>query len=94
MAGRGPLRPADAENLLVSLYRRVAELRDRELAQALAAPPLIDGHQLMAALGLKPGPEVGRLLSAVREAQLDGEINDPQQALELARRLWQRRRDG
>ncbi len=88
MAGRGPLRPPDAEELLVAVYRRVAELRDRELARALAAPPLIDGHRLMAALGLEPGPEVGRLLKAVREAQLEGEIQDPTQALELARRLW------
>ena len=41
---------------------------------------------LMAALGIPPGREVGRLLALVREAQLDGEVADPEAALELARR--------
>ncbi|MBI5524669.1 MAG: HD domain-containing protein [Desulfarculus sp.] len=87
MAGRGPMRPAEAEERLLALYGQVAELRDRELAQALAAPPLLDGHQLMAGLSLEPGPEVGRLLGLLREAQLDGLVDTPQAALALARRL-------
>lgn len=89
IAGAGPQRPADAEEVLVSLYGRVAELRDAELAAALAAPPLINGHDLIKSLGLKPGPWVGRLLAAVREAQLDGEVSDADQALSLARRLME-----
>ena len=87
MAGRGRQRPADAEERLLALYLRVAELRDRELTQALAAPPLLDGRQLMVALGLAPGPEVGRLLGLLREAQLDGQVGTPAEALEMAQRL-------
>jgi len=87
MAGLGPERPLDAESQLRGLYAMVAELRDRELAAALAAPPLIDGHGLMQSLALASGPLVGRLLKKVREAQLDGKINDKEQALDLARRL-------
>ncbi|MFZ5588022.1 MAG: HD domain-containing protein [Thermodesulfobacteriota bacterium] len=84
-AGRGPLRPPDAEERLVALWGRVAHLRDRELAAALAAPPLLDGHRLMAELGLEPGPQVGRLLAFVRAAQLDGRATTSAEALELAR---------
>lgn len=85
IAGRGPLRPPEAEGRLLALYQEVARLRDAELAAALAAPPLVDGHDLMKALGLPPGKEVGRLLNLVREAQLDGEISSRDEALALAR---------
>lgn len=85
IAGRGPLRPPEAEGRLLALYQEVARLRDRELAAALAAPPLVDGHELMQALGLPAGKEVGRLLTLVREAQLDGEISGKDEALALAR---------
>jgi tRNA nucleotidyltransferase (CCA-adding enzyme) len=33
--------------------------------------PLLDGHALRA-LGIAPGPQMGRLLSALRVARLDG----------------------
>ncbi|MBU4576422.1 MAG: HD domain-containing protein [Proteobacteria bacterium] len=85
IAGRGPLRPPEAEGRLLALYQEVARLRDRELAAALAAPPLLDGHELMQVLGLPTGKEVGRLLTLVREAQLDGEISSKDEALALAR---------
>ncbi len=86
-AGQGPARPPDVEERLKGLYLRVAKRRDQDLAAAAAAPPLMDGHRLMAGLAIGPGPEVGRLLELLREAQLDGEINDSKQALDLARRL-------
>ncbi|MBU1275397.1 MAG: HD domain-containing protein [Proteobacteria bacterium] len=85
IAGRGPLRPPEAEGRLLALYQEVARLRDAELAAALAAPPLVDGNDLMRALGLPSGKEVGRLLALVREAQLDGEISSKDEALALAR---------
>ncbi|HEY1015448.1 MAG TPA: HD domain-containing protein [Herpetosiphonaceae bacterium] len=49
--------------------------------------PLVDGTLLMAELGLKPGPRVGELLEALREAQAAGEIATGDEALALARRL-------
>ncbi|HEU4324943.1 MAG TPA: HD domain-containing protein [Roseiflexaceae bacterium] len=49
-------------------------------------PPLLDGHRLMQELGLPPGPLVGQLLAAVGEAQADGTISTPEEALALARR--------
>jgi tRNA nucleotidyltransferase/poly(A) polymerase len=59
-------------------------LRDREM---LIPPPLLLGAELMAEIGTPPGPEVGRLLRAVRLAQLAGEISDREEALALARHL-------
>jgi len=55
--------------------------------ETVAPPPLVTGHDLMAALGLPEGPEVGRLLEALREAQAAGEVRTREEALALARRL-------
>ncbi len=51
------------------------------------APPLIRGDELMAALQIGPGPEVGRLLKLIHEAQLAGDIHSAEEALALARAL-------
>ncbi len=48
---------------------------------------LLNGHELMKEFGLIPGPLVGHLLEAIREAQVSGEVIDRQQALELAQRI-------
>ncbi|MFH1059199.1 MAG: HD domain-containing protein [Pseudomonadota bacterium] len=85
LAGRGPLRPPEAEARLMALWQRVVELNESELAAALAAPPLVDGRQLMTALNLTPGPQVGRLLTFLRAAQLDGRVRNRAEAIELAR---------
>ena len=52
----------------------------------LNPPPLITGHDLMR-YGVPQGPLFKKLLDAVREAQLDGTIATPQEALELVDRL-------
>lgn len=74
-----------AETLAARADALVASyLRDRE---TLIPPPLLLGKDLMAALGTPPGPEIGRLLHAVRLAQLAGAISDRDEALALALRL-------
>ncbi|MBC8121987.1 MAG: CCA tRNA nucleotidyltransferase [Gemmatimonadaceae bacterium] len=50
-------------------------------------PPLVDGHTLMAKLGLSRGPRVGQLLGLIREAQAVEEVTTQQEALMLARVL-------
>ena len=55
---------------------------------AIAHPPsLLTGHTLITALNLKPGPLIGRILTAVELAQADGKIKTPQEALEFAQ-IW------
>jgi hypothetical protein len=57
------------------------------LAESVAPPPLLSGHDLMAELGLPPGPRIGQLLEAIREAQAAGEIVSRQDALALAKNM-------
>jgi len=47
---------------------------------------LIDGHDLIDIFGLGPGPFLGELLEAVREAQAAGEVTTREEALEYARK--------
>ena len=49
-------------------------------------PRLLTGDDLLT-LGVPPGPEFGRVLNAVEDAQLEGEIATREQALDLAKRL-------
>lgn len=49
-------------------------------------PPLITGHDLIE-MGYEPGPLFSRVLAAVRDAQLDGEVSTAQQARALARNV-------
>lgn len=55
--------------------------------EVVAPPPVVSGGELMAELGVKEGPAVGRLLEAVREAQAAGRVASREDALALARRL-------
>jgi tRNA nucleotidyltransferase/poly(A) polymerase len=68
--------------LLEAFYERRHEVID--------PPLLIDGRDLMAALSLTPGPELGELLDSVREAQAAGEVQTREQAIDLARTLLER----
>jgi hypothetical protein len=48
---------------------------------------LINGDDLMKELSISPGPRVGYLLDAIREAQVGGDIHTRQEALNLAKNL-------
>ena len=51
--------------------------------------PLIGGRELMKKLQLPQGPEVGRLLAILEEAQAAGEIHTAEQALALAKEKYE-----
>jgi poly(A) polymerase len=55
-------------------------------AEEINPPPLITGRDLLA-MGLPPGRTVGRILDAIRVAQLEGTVQTQAEALALARRL-------
>jgi tRNA nucleotidyltransferase/poly(A) polymerase len=57
-----------------------------EEAEAAKALPLLRGADVMAAFGLAPGPEVGRLLARAREAQALGLVANRVEALAYLRR--------
>jgi poly(A) polymerase len=48
-------------------------------------PPLVNGEDLMG-LGIRPGPQLGRLLTEIRDKQLSDELTSREAALEWARK--------
>ncbi len=78
-------------NLIPDSWREHLRMVDYVLCQHLqeediACPPkLISGHDLINIFSMNPGPEMGVILEAVREAQVSGEVATRQQALDYAR---------
>jgi hypothetical protein len=80
-----PVSAGDVENHM-RLAREMMRLAfDSE--EALPAPPIITGNELMRELGIEQGPLVGRLLERVGEEQQLGNISTRDEALAAARRL-------
>lgn len=72
----------------VNLYwhNTVKKLREEELLKPPPPPKLIDGNEIMKEFGLKPGPEIGRLLKTVEEAVWDEKIKTKKEAIKLVRK--------
>lgn len=64
-----------------------------EASAVASTPPLLDGDDVMAAVGIGPGPMVGRLLAGLREAQAVGHIRTREEALASVRRATRPSRD-
>lgn len=66
--------------------RRLASMRMlfeaffRDHPRRVSPAPLLNGRQVMAEFGLKPGPRIGELLEGLREAQATGEVNSEAEA--------------
>lgn len=76
-------RPGQFEPVAMEWFRE----KVRQLDVAVRPPaPLLRGRDLIA-LGMAPGPAMGRILEAVYERQLDGAITTLEEATAEARRL-------
>ncbi len=85
LATYGPGIPQDLWAEQVEIVRTLLEAW-WEIPQDIVAPdPLLNGHDLINEFGLKPGPQIGKLIEIVREAQAAGEVNDLESARALIR---------
>ena len=86
LAARGP-------ELVLKDWAGVTGIAGAILADGFVTPGaskpflLLDGNEIMAEFGLTPGPEVGRLLETLREAEATGQVQDREQAFGYLRRL-------
>ena len=91
LATRGP-------RLNLAQWQEHAQMVEYVLAQRLeqksvvAPSKLVDGHDLINIFGMSPGPKIGELLEAMREAQAAGELMTREEALAYIReklyRIW------
>jgi poly(A) polymerase len=77
----------------VSVARLLLENLWEKPEEAVAPVRLLDGNEVMKELALQPGPAIGQLLEAIREAQAAGTVLDRGSALDFARD-WTAHRGG
>jgi putative nucleotidyltransferase with HDIG domain len=86
MAARGRAgKAAQRRRILQTLDEMLGQtqrLTEKELERRF-----VTGHDLMRELGLSPGPQLGKMLDAIQEAQHEGRIATRGEALALARQL-------
>jgi putative nucleotidyltransferase with HDIG domain len=90
-ADRRATRGRNAEPAIASHLGLAAELMGPALRwrrDGAPAPPL-RGDELARELGIDPGPELGRLIEALREAVFAGEVQDRAQAVGFARTVME-----
>ncbi|MBI2832297.1 MAG: CCA tRNA nucleotidyltransferase [Chloroflexi bacterium] len=80
LAARGPNLHHDSWQEHAKMVHYVLT-RYFERESVIAPPALVNGHDLINIFGMKPGPEIGELLEAVREAQAAGELTTREEAL-------------
>jgi len=80
LAARGP-------DLDVAQWKQQAQVANSLLTDCfhqngeIAPLKLIDGHDLIKLFGLKPGPEIRKILEAIKESQATGEVTTREEAL-------------
>jgi putative nucleotidyltransferase with HDIG domain len=72
---------------LLDVVRALLENWWERPQEAVLPPPLVNGHDLMSTLAIAPGPRVGQILEAIREAQATGQVTTREEALEYARKI-------
>jgi len=85
LAGKGLLKPADAEVRLAELFDTVYTYFKEKFEPMMVRPKLITGKDLIEQFHLTPGPVFGKLLRDVEEAYMDGIVTTREQAIEWLR---------
>ena len=83
----GATLPHDLLKDWMNVARELLEAWFEQAEEKVLPPALVDGDDLMRVFELEPGPQIGQLLEAIREAQAAGEVEDKKSALDLARQL-------
>lgn len=90
----GPLWPTAAVSLGArsadprpwrAALRPLVDLARREGPAIFDPPRLLTGEEAQEILGLPPGPDLGKALAKVRQAQIDGTVRTREEAVEMLR---------
>jgi poly(A) polymerase len=77
----------------LDLYHFTREKMASLPAEEVRPKPLITGYDLIEA-GYTPGPQFSEILTAVEDAQLEGQLRDRDAAMEFVRRSYGEGREG
>jgi poly(A) polymerase len=81
LAGCGTGKPPGMEEDMATLFSEV-ETAYRQTIQPALEKRLLTGNDLIAVFGLEPGPEFKEIFDSLENAQVEGEVQDKEQALD------------
>ncbi len=81
---QGPALSQESWGVALNVARILLENYWEKPHETVRPPRLLDGNELMSALGIEPGRVVGQVLEAIREGQATGKVQNREQALALA----------
>lgn len=89
LADRQAGRSKEKEEETKSYFKFAGELLKTYIEdyQEFKANKLIDGHEIIKALGLKPGPRIGKILEYIETARIENKITTREEALEAAKQF-------
>jgi CRISPR/Cas system-associated endonuclease Cas3-HD len=86
-ASRGLLRTYDDISKNHKLMITIADIYFKEILPAQQAPKLISGDDLIREFNLQPGPLIGKILTKIEEARIEGNVKSKDEAMNFAREL-------
>jgi hypothetical protein len=86
LAGKGTGSPENMEEELALLYDKLLRVWQERVQPVQSAQPLLNGHDLIDELGLRPGPLMGKILNRLQDARMEGRVATRSEALALAGR--------
>jgi putative nucleotidyltransferase with HDIG domain len=90
LATYGPSLPQEIWTHHLDVIRILMEAYWEQNQEKVAPPTLLNGDELIRVFNLEPGPQIGRLLEAIRESQASGEVHDYDDAIKFARTFLER----
>lgn len=87
LATYGPALPQKTWVRQLDVVRCLWEAYWEKPLESVSPVSLLDGHDLMQKFGLSPGPKIGQLIAALREAQAVGEVSSIEEAYSFVQKL-------
>lgn len=69
------------------MTQRIDEVGKLAREKNLLPPPVLNGDEIMKILKIKPGPQVGKVILALREEQLEGRVADKEEAKKFVKSI-------
>ncbi|MDX1775046.1 MAG: HD domain-containing protein [Desulfobulbales bacterium] len=88
LAGRGTGKPPDMEENMADLFKEV-EITYRQKIEPLLRERLLTGNDLIEIFGLEPGPKFREIFDSLESAQVEGEVQDREQAIDWVKNYLQ-----
>jgi poly(A) polymerase len=87
LATYGANLPQEVWSRLLDVIRTLWEAYWENPAEKIAPQLFLNGHEIINRFGLKPGPKIGELLEALREAQAIRQVTSLEEALVFVKQL-------